>query len=544
MHVSSGVVAAAALGALALGGLALAVNQSSSAAVAAPAVSFVQGRRYQVTLRMGSPQLPDFTAVQQSLAAASAGSFSLVTLTATATAVTYVIDARKSLSVPVAGLQAGYNGAAVGGIAVHVEDLGPTPTAVGGVLTPPPALPPPAPPATSAPPPTPAPPPPSPAPPAGAATATTPVTDQAMVTFAQGVMNTALAIGGLGVANPTAVSGNVNDPGFVANVQQYQKHAGLPATGTLDFLTWSDLLLAVLFRADPSQRPPNPTTSDPALVRTAQSALAGCVGRGIFSRLSYGAGDVNGQAADARWIAALAEARRQLVAGGLTIVGSGALDYATLGFFVAAAWGPLSGANASGIEPATRVTDGNDVAVAAVALFLLVQNGILSTGGPTIATSSGDPTDPGTVAATRAAQASHAGLAERTGATGVLDYLTLAYVVTRALPFLFPGVTGPLNQTPGESGTLFQVTTVPDINGAQLAMAVMVQPGFAGTVPAIVKQRWSNAVVGSPATDPNWMTVLSVWAGSYATGQPFSLRTDGALDYPLFAAILVSAYLG
>jgi Putative peptidoglycan binding domain len=545
MQVSSGVVAAAAVGVLALGGLALAVSQSSSAAAAAPpAIAFVKGHRYQVTLSMGSPQLPDFAAVQQSLAAASGGQFSLVTLTATATAVTYVVDAMQSVTVPVAGLQAGYNGAATGGISVHVDDLGPTPAAVGGVLAPPP-LPPPvlAPPAGTPPAGTTTPPATSSPPAAGAATAATPVTAAAMVTFAQSAINGAIALGILSV--PTiAVSGNVSDPGFVAALQAYQKQTGLPPTGALDFLTWADLTLAVLFRGGAAAVGSIPTTTDPALVATAQTALAGCVGRGIFSRLSYGAGDVNGQPADPTWVAALTEARRQLSAAGFAAVGSGALDYASLAFFVAAAWGALSGVNATAIEPATRVTDGNDVAVAAASLTLLVQNGILPAGGAPIAAASGDPTDPGTVAAVRAAQKSLAQLAERTGATGVLDYITLAYVVLKALPFLFPGAAVPLNQTPGEAGTLFQVTSLPDVNGAQLAMALMTQPGFAGTVPAIVKQRWSSADVGTAPTESNWMTVLAFWAASYPTGQAFTLRTDGMLDYPLFAAILVSAYLG
>lgn len=556
MQVSSVFVAAAAVGALAVGGVALAVSKANSAAAAAPpSVTFTQGRRYSIVVSPGgTPQLPNFSDVQQSLTGAAGGALTLVSLTMSATAITYVVDSLRTVTIPTSGLQVGYAGAIV-----QVTDLGPSPNAVGTAL--PPALPPvatpptgtTAPPATStSPPTTTAPAPATSSPPtttpapvsASAATATTPVTDPGMVTFAQGALNIAITLGVLPNATATAVTGNATDAAFVSNLQQYQTFAGVPSSGTLDFLTWSDLLLSVLLRAQPAQRPPNPTTTDPAIVTVAQSALVACVDRGVFSRLSYGAGNVNGQASDATWVAALAEARRQTVAIGFTVVGSGDLDYASLAYLVAGAWGPLTGASATAVEPATPVTDANDVAVAAASLMLLQQNGILPAASPAIAPASGDPTDPGTVAATRAIQASYAPLAERTGSSGVLDYVTFAYIVVRALPFLFPGATVPLNQTPGEGGTLFQVTSAPDIAGAQMAMALMVQPGFAGSVPAIVSQRWSSSDVGAPATDPNWMTVLSAWAATYGTGQAFSLRTDGALDYPLFAAILVAAYLG
>lgn len=519
-----------------LGAGALAYSQSSTPSSspsgtpptpAAP-IAITQGHRYQVTLTFGTAPgaqnlatnvLPNIAA---GLNAVAPGEFAFVHAIAPKdNQIVFVVDAVGGApgSVHQESPQTFYadlNPAQSGGFTLQVQDMGPSPVSApapgggAGASLPPSSS------SSSG---------------ATAAGPMTTITDPALVMVAQQALGALAQTGSLNVASPIPTSGVV-DPATLVAVAQLQAGDLPPAqrSGQLDALTLAVAVLASL--ADNIAAAP---ITDPSLAAGAQKALAAAIALGNFAQIDYGVGQVNGQATDAAFVAALAAAAAQanVSAGTPIFATSGALDTRTFSLVMVTAYVPRTvGSGIVPVGPGTLVLAPADVTIAQQMLQAL------SASDPAYGTitPNGNPADPATTAAVKYFQGQLSAISHRT-TPGVLDYLTLALLTGEALGLVYQGQT----QNPGTL-TGPAVTSPALVAGCQDALATLLRGGRLGA--NVATYDWND--VDGQASNAKFQTALRTVVQVIDTttrSVGYQLKSDGSLDYYIFAALFVLAYV-
>lgn len=169
------------------------------------------------------------------------------------------------------------------------------------------------------------------------------------------------------------------------------------------------------------------------------------------------------------------------------------------------------------ISTATLVTDPGMVSYAQAGLNALqVSSALLPT--------TGDPTDPATVAAVAAFQTKY--LPASPPPTPGLTYLTWAYIAVQGL-------------AAGGKGTDATLTDARSITFAQGSLAVAIGEGIYPSIDYGIDQ------VNGVATDPAWMAALTTamkQGNATLAGTPVQAPVDGTLDYVAFALLIGSAF--
>lgn len=542
-------------------------NKSSAATPATPPpatptapIPITQGHRYQVTLTFGAApgaaalQTNVLPNIQVGLNAVAPNEYSFVSaIVPKDNQVVYVVDAIGGAAGSVhqespQTFYADLNAAQAGGLSVQVQDMGLSPAAPGGstsAAAPAPtsssstaAASPAGTTATSSPATTSSSGGPATAAPAGSpAGPTTLVSDPTLVTIAQTALGKLIASGVISAPGVTVTAnGNPSDPSTAAAIQAFQTNESQPVTGQL-----SVLVLSMLVVADLTGLLQDPAITDASLSLGAQLALAQCIAQGSIPNIDYGKSQANGNPTDAAFVGALSSVAAQFNASAGSTVWTAALDlYMLAALFVTAYLKPLV-AGSSGVTP---IMPGQAVTTTSEVQLVQTMFSALPTtppsGSPSFAglVANGNPSDPKTVAAVTALQSMQSGIQHRT-TPGVLDYLTMAVVIGDALGAIYASQVASPGTLTGPA-----ITDPAVVAGCQEAIATLLTNGRLGTVSGA---SWTWSQVDANASNAQFVATLKLVVGVINArikgSAGYQFPVNGTLDYYLFAALFVLAYI-